>query len=61
MYRRLLTLAALMAVAGPRVAHGQKTHDEWYKAKGKTCSTVDVAAAKAAEIKVLGSYPVALL
>ena len=51
MYRRLLTLAALMAVAGPRVAHGQKTHDEWYKAKGKTCSTVDVAAAKAAEIK----------
>src|SRR4051812_47745637 len=51
MYRRLLTLAALLAVAAPRAASAQMTHDEWYKATGKTCSTVDVTAAKAAQIK----------
>jgi len=50
MNRRLwmFTAAAVFAGAGTLAA---QTEDEWYKAMGKTCSTVDVTAAKSIKIK----------
>jgi len=44
----MFTAAAVFAGAGNLAA---QTEDEWYKAMGKTCSTVDVTAAKSIKIK----------
>jgi uncharacterized membrane protein YkoI len=47
MYRTLVSMMLIGTVLGARDAQAQK----WYRATGKTCSTTDVAAAKAVQIK----------
>jgi uncharacterized membrane protein YkoI len=51
MRRTTITVAAAMLVAGAMGAGAQTTAEEWYKATGKVCSTVDMKAAAAAKIK----------
>jgi hypothetical protein len=47
MYRTLVSALLIGTVLGAREAHAQR----WYRATGKTCSTTDVSAARAVEIK----------
>jgi uncharacterized membrane protein YkoI len=50
MHRKLLTVAVAILVAGPTATKAQDV-EEWYKATGKVCSTVDMKAAADAKIK----------
>jgi uncharacterized membrane protein YkoI len=47
MHRTLVSVLLIGTVFGARQAHAQK----WYRATGTTCSTTDVSAAKAVQIK----------
>jgi hypothetical protein len=49
MNKRLSVLIAIGIVASPAVTQAQTS--EWYRPMGTTCSTVDLAKAKAAKIK----------
>jgi uncharacterized membrane protein YkoI len=46
-----VTVAAAMLMAGAAAAKAQQTAEEWYKATGKVCSTVDMKAAADVKIK----------
>src|ERR1051325_10773524 len=48
MYRKLSVITMALALSS---AASAQTADEWYKATGKTCSTIDVTAAKAVQVK----------
>jgi uncharacterized membrane protein YkoI len=50
MYGKVL-IVAVATLVGAGAAGAQTTEDEWYKATGSTCSSVDVTAAKSMQIK----------
>jgi hypothetical protein len=50
MYRKLVLMATLAGIFGVNRAAAQG-HEEWYRATGNTCSSVDVAKANMANIK----------
>lgn len=49
--RGKVLLIAVATFVGAGTARAQQTPDEWYKATGSTCSSVDVTAAKSVQIK----------
>ena len=51
MNRSIITVAAAMLAVGAMGAGAQQTAEEWYKATGKVCSTVDMKASAEAKIK----------
>lgn len=60
MNHKLMTCVVMGALVCASSARGQE-HDEWYKATGKTCSTVDVSAAREVQIKLDGYNPATMI
>jgi len=53
MNHKLMTFVVMATLVGATSARAQEP-DEWYRATGKTCSSVDVAAAANVQIKTEG-------